>query len=569
MTFADYNIQIPAGRSGEVATTCPECSHTRKKSKDKCLNVNIDKRTWFCHHCGWKGVLRDAKIEYKKPVWTNNTDLSDAIIKFFEGRKISQKMVQGFQISQSTEFMPKSAKEMNCINFNYFRDGELINVKYRGRGKEFKMFKDGELIFYNLDAIKEADECYIVEGEMDALAMSEGGKHNVVSVPNGANVGKNNLQYLDNCIEYFLNKKTIILALDNDAPGRALRSELAERLGFDKCKYIEFKDCKDANDCLIKYGVQGIIEACNAVKDFPIEGCFSMADIQNDIQDMYDNGLDRGIDLQIEGFNLNIVKGYLTIVHGIPSHGKSDWVDMMTAKARLHHGWKGVFYSPENRPMQLHFSKFARKFIGKSWDGNTRITKTELKEVIEFLDGSFWFLKPEKDFSLTSILAKIRDIHMRHGIDFFVIDAWNKLEHKDVDTNYIGKCLDELVLFCEINNLHCFLVVHPAKIAKDKVTGKFEMPTMYSLSGSANFYNKADNGICVYRDFETNKTIISRQKVKFDHWGEVGYSEYEYDVASKRYYVGMPDRTNWITGNTYSLYEEMKTLRLTDEPDIF
>ena len=78
------------------------------------------------------------------------------------------------------------------------------------------MHKDAELIFYNLDGIKDADTCYIVEGEMDALSLIQAGIKNVVSVPNGATISTNNLSYLDNCFEYFINKKEIILWVDND-----------------------------------------------------------------------------------------------------------------------------------------------------------------------------------------------------------------------------------------------------------------------------------------------------------------------------------------------------------------
>jgi hypothetical protein len=45
MSYLDFNIQIPYGKTtGEITTICPRCSHTRKKSKDKCLGVNLDKK---------------------------------------------------------------------------------------------------------------------------------------------------------------------------------------------------------------------------------------------------------------------------------------------------------------------------------------------------------------------------------------------------------------------------------------------------------------------------------------------------------------------------------------------
>ena len=81
------------------------------------------------------------------------------------------------------------------------------------------------------------------------------------------------------------------------------------------------------------------------------------------------------------------------------------------------------------------------------------------------------------------------------------------------------------------------------------------MPTLYDIAGSANFYNKADNGICVYRDFEEQKTYVHIQKIKFDHWGTESCAVFTYDVKSKRYQSDTPDLGSWL--NPKSLYNEM------------
>ncbi len=56
-TFADVGISVPPGVTGETRATCPQCSPSRRKSRDACLAVNVEKSTWLCHHCGWKGHL--------------------------------------------------------------------------------------------------------------------------------------------------------------------------------------------------------------------------------------------------------------------------------------------------------------------------------------------------------------------------------------------------------------------------------------------------------------------------------------------------------------------------------
>jgi twinkle protein len=428
--------------------------------------------------------------------------------------------------------------EINTMQFNYFYLNELINVKYRDGKKGFKLAKDAEKIFYNIDSIIGSESVYIVEGEIDVLSFVECGIKNCISVPNGAKSS------LDECLNNYIDlfeEKEIIIAVDNDKDGRELENKLKERFGVENCKFIDWKDCKDANDFLIKYKS---IEFLNNVKDkkeYPLSGVFSLNDLSNEISDLYYNGLDKGIDLGIDGFNLRIVKGYLTIITGIPSHGKSDWLDYMILQATIKHNWKGALYSPENRPLKLHFSKMARKIIGKPWDDSPcakRMSYNEVNQVKDFLNNKIYFIKPEKDFSLDSILNSARQIQKRNGLDYIVIDAWNKLNHSEIDTDSIGKTLDKLTAFLESNQIHCFLVVHPTKMTFDLEKKRIRVPTLYDCKGSSTFYDKADNGITVYRDKENKLAEIYINKVKFDHWGDISIEPLymKYHIDSKRYY---------------------------------
>ncbi len=492
--------------------------------------------------------LEKVSTTYVVPIFKNNTNLSDPVIKWFASRKISQKTLTKMKITEGVEYMPMLEKDVNTIQFNCFRDEVLVNTQFRGPKKTFKMVKNAELIFYNIDSIKGKKEVIITEGYVDALSLIEvyGEEFGIISVPNGAN---NNLIYIDNCIDLFEGVEKIHIATDNDLPGRSLREQLAIRFGKDKCDYIEFKECKDANECLMKYGIQGILESCSVPINFPLEGVFNVSDFTWEIADMYTNGLDRGVSIKLHDFALRFVKGYITTITGIPNMGKTTFVDEITLRLLIHHDWKGAFYSPENKPTQLHIAKMACKLTGKAWDKEGKMNKEEMDEAIQFLDKKVFFIKPEKDFSIQSILAQVKSTQERHGLDYFVIDAWNKLEHKGGnDIGYIGRTLDYIANFCEANTIHCFLVAHPTKMEKDKKTGKYLVPTMYNISGSSDFANKTDNGLSVYVDWDTKTTYIYRQKVKFGHWGWVGVSEYKFDEKSLRYFRdGYPETLNWIT----------------------
>ncbi|MCP4320830.1 MAG: toprim domain-containing protein, partial [Alteromonadales bacterium] len=227
--------------------------------------------------------------------------------------------------------MPQTGKSENTIQFNYIIGDELINVKYRDGRKNFKLYKGAEKIFYNINSIVGYDSCVITEGEMDVLALHEAGVKNVISVPNGATLHHNNLDYLDNCIDYFEDKQKIILAVDTDEPGLALRAELVRRLGAEVCFLVDFKECKDANEYLITHGKEKLKETISKARAYPLENVTTFKDIEGDVKDFVTNGFKPGFQIGLENFD-NIFSTYTSqfiTVTGIPSSGKSDFVDQM------------------------------------------------------------------------------------------------------------------------------------------------------------------------------------------------------------------------------------------------
>lgn len=77
-------------------------------------------------------------------------------------------------------------------------------------------------------------------------------------------------------------------------------------------------------------------------------------------------------------------------------------------------------------------------------------------------------------------------------------------------------------------------MAHPTKQPKNK-DGVIEAPTLYDISGSANFYNKADFGIVVHRNRLENTVEVHVQKVKFRHLGECGTCQFKYNINNGRY----------------------------------
>jgi twinkle protein len=151
---------------------CPECSNARKNSKEKCLEYFTDTNRAYCFHCNttfFEYNPHQPEKEYNRPQWKNITNLTDKAVNYFTSRMISQQTLNECKVYSDIEFMPQFKGKSEVICFPYFRDGQLINIKYRGPQKTFKLESGAELIFWNYDILKNEKEVIITEGEIDDI----------------------------------------------------------------------------------------------------------------------------------------------------------------------------------------------------------------------------------------------------------------------------------------------------------------------------------------------------------------------------------------------------------------
>ena len=529
--FNQHNLEV-----GKTQGICPNCSHNRKpkNKKNKCASYDWERGLGTCHNCNTTFQLHtylrkgDTEKVYVRPDAIDVVDpeqLGSKVYQWFKQRGISQQTLDDLNITEGSEYMPQTGKHENTIQFNYIMGNELINIKYRDGHKNFKLYKGAEKIFYNINSVVGFDQVYIVEGEMDVLSFHEAGIFNVVSVPNGATINNNNLDYLDNCIDYFLDKEKIIIAVDQDEAGEALQQELIRRLGAEICYIINFEDVKDANEYLLKYGKEKLRETASNSKPVPLENVTTFKDIENEVADFVKNGFKPGYQIGIRNFD-DIFSTYTSqfiTVTGIPSSGKSDFVDQMVVGYNINYNWKTAFASPENAPTYLHAHKLLRKF----WQGMpTRhdINGEKWNKLSQHVDDNFFFIDMER-YTLDSVLRKGAELVKRKGIKCLVIDPFNKIrdiETKTEDVNrYTMEYLTKIETFCKKYDTLVFIIAHPTKMYRDK-EGNIEEPTMYNIKGGGEWYDASYHGILVHRDYE-NKTVKAKiLKVKFQNLGENG-----------------------------------------------
>lgn len=239
-----------------------------------------------------------------------------------------------------------------------------------------------------------------------------------------------------------------------------------------------------------------------------------------------------------------VVPGQFSVVTGWPSSGKSEWLDALLIHL-ARQGWCFSMFSPENQPTELHASKMLEKLSGKPFGrGPTeRMSEGDLEDTTELLDRSFRFLEaPESGtLSVKAVIEAASPWLLKQEKRGLVMDPWNELEHWRpaglTETEYVSQTLSYVRNWARKNQVHVWIVAHPQKMREKD--GKLPVPRPDMISGSQNWWNKADCAITVWRDLEAltpGEVAIYVQKIRFKHVGSVGVVNLRWDKPTGRYF---------------------------------
>lgn len=273
------------------------------------------------------------------------------------------------------------------------------------------------------------------------------------------------------------------------------------------------------------------------------------------VDELWEKGLPRGSSTGWPALDdyYTVAPGQLTIVTGWPGSGKSEWLDALLLNL-ARQGWRFCLHSPENRPEQIHVVKFVEKYVGKPFGAGPteRMTRDEAHEAMTEIAQWFGFLVASADsdrlnFSFEQIMGAAEAWfrsrgywHSKENPVGVVIDPWNELEHQRPaqysETEYVSATLTAIRSWARTHNIHVWVVAHPQKIRRDDA-GKLPVPRPDNISGSQHWWNKADNCIAVWREFDDRDSPVQVhvQKVRFKHIGRIGGTDLRYDRVTGRY----------------------------------
>lgn len=460
-------------------------------------------------------------------------------------RQIELLEQRGIDVELATRMGWRSSRQKGsgeAIEIPYYRDEMEVNCKTRTLEGEKRFFqKEGaEKRLYNLDAIKEIghNALIITEGEMDCLIALQCG-FTAISVPDGAPkeaIGNKESVKYDYLADIPPSIEKIILATDNDNPGKNLRHDIELRLGRHRCLWFSYPDgCKDLNDVFLKHGAQGVKDAINSAQFIKIEGLWKLSEMP---PLPTHPALDTGVDKLNDHFRMRL--GDFSVFTGIPSHGKTTLVNQIAFNMAWKYGWHVCFASFEQNPQTEHRRALRTLYNEKpEWKQDAK----EITAADKFLDDNFSFIVPTDDLNEWADMVWLKDRMIaavtRFNAKLIVIDPWNELDHlydyrSQSLTQYVGRSIKELKRFAQKYLVHICVIAHPAKLQKLK-DGTYPIPTAYDISDSSHWYNKPEQIVIVHRT-EADRTLIRVAKSRYHQiLGKPGDVELHFNPDNYQY----------------------------------
>jgi twinkle protein len=574
--LSDAGIRVKSMRPGATShVLCPKCEGGR--SREISLSVTVDAEgdgcTWVCHRatCGWKDGRKVGStstnpnwriqprsapppVVKPRPHTSEQRSRPQWMWDFFGAREIGARTIDAFGCYVTPMWFPQTGKTHDAIVFPYLFRGELVNRKYRNAEKDFTQDKDAQHTLFNVDRLGDApEEICFVEGEADVLALFECGIENAVTLKDGA-PPKAKFDENDRRFEALrthgdlLNQKSlkkIILAGDADAPGMALREELIRRLGRHRVWLATWPDgCKDACEVLAQHGPDAVISAIQQAEPYPIEG-LQQVSIGTLLRLRHQNPprtMTTGVPTTDAILALP-TEGRLIVVTGFPGSGKSSWLRFVMMHTAMQHGRRWLVFSPEMQPWEHFAADCAAVLAGKSfWRGmsDTEITESEVwlrdRVIMQVCDAE------DKSPTVDWLLEGATNAVLRHGITDVLWDPYNEITHtrgETSETDYIGRVLQQAKAFGLRHGVNVWIIAHPTKPQPLKPGEGRKPPGPYDISGSSNWFNKADLGLTVHAP-ETGIADVHIWKARFQRFGNRNaFATLTYDRDTGRY--GVPD----------------------------
>lgn len=556
---------------------CPYCHGGKSKDKDT-FAISLINGTWNCKrgNCDQKGnmiklaqdfsefSLGDAAIDdyylkrnrYKRFIRKAITPKS-AAVRYMESRGISEDITKKYEITTKSD-------NDDVLVFPFMDENdEMWFIKYRNTAykkgetsgsKEWCEANRKPILFGMNHCNFENKTLVMTEGQIDSISCAAAGIENAVSVP----LGKNGFTWFPHCFNFMSRFDELVVFGDYENGEISLLEGMKARF-TGTIRFVrpeDYKDCKDANEILMKYGKEAVKNCVKNAEIIPVPRLKNFKDVQKmALEDL--DWMKTGIS-EIDK-RCRFYFGELIVLTGAAGNGKSTMASQWATMA-MDQGYPTMIYSGEMQPwMVKNWMMFQMAGMHNLNEKKGIPDETYQKIVDSEMCRRVYIYDPPDDEDentktqehlIETILTSIK----QYGVRFILIDNLmtvmdydGKLELNDVQTVYTRK----LAKIAQKHSVIIVLIVHPRKSSSKTFSND-------DIAGSSNIVNRA------HKTIRYSRMTLSGNKSFTDKFGNTWTSEDISDAPIRELTV-LKDR---LTGETITkgipLYFEKETKRISE-----
>lgn len=565
-----FGFQVRTKGEELIFNRCPYCGENSRGDKEKfAINLKTGQFNCFRSSCKAKGNMitlsKDFNFElpgyadeyynqrkrYREFSIPQRPVTKPKVIEYMAGRGISEDIVRKYELSVRKDnedlMVFPFYDENNVLRLIKYRDMNYTEEKKKaGRAKEFSE-KDCKPILFGMNHCNVENKTLIMtEGQIDSLSVAEAGFENAVSVPTGCN----GFTWVPYCWDFLRRFDTLIVFGDYEKGKITLLEEM--RIHFTgTVKHVreaDYKDCKDANDILRKYGkdaIRAAVENAVPVLNPKIVSYSEVKSIDLSQRERISTGLP-SLDKKIGGFFF----GQLIILTGERGKGKSVLSSQFSSFA-IKAGLPTFIYSGELATHEvkgwLEQQLAGNRYISKNssvYGYTTYSVKTEARQRInEWNNACYLFDNAfiSEDDEEGDVFTIVEEAIVQNGCKFIVIDNMMTAIEDDGQADLYRqqtKFVKELSKLAKRRNVIVLLIAHPKK-----------------PSGNATFSNDDILG-------SSNVTNLADTVLRYDHFKDD-------DQTERRIWI-LKNRLNGVTdSHGIKVYYQPSSRRVSEHSEIF
>lgn len=227
-------------------------------------------------------------------------------------------------------------------------------------------------------------------------------------------------------------------------------------------------------------------------------------------------------ELDQHGFRI-VLPAFMPVI-GPYGSGKSVFLRQLLVNLYKLHGWKFLLTSFEEKVKPRYIRDLRRHFIGKPYctqDGELLWSEEDIARADGEIRKCAVFLRRKRSATLDlhRLVDRLEFAVRVHGVKVVAIDPVNEIDHQvpkgESKTDYMGKFIMALKALADDYGLLMICCAHPPKDGVEKRLSRTGLLTLNDGADTAHWGNKADIGLCVWRNID-GPTFLHGDKLK-DH----------------------------------------------------